>query len=269
LGSFGSEEAAAKVNGVTITKDQVYEALLAYDGGQTISGLIDAELIKQAAAEAGITVTDADIELAMESIRSQFPSEVEFLSALAMYGMTLEDLKSDMQLQAKMRKLLEPQVSVTDEDIKAYYEANAEMMGEPEQVKAAHILVKTKEEAVAIRLQLTEGADFAELVSEKTLDTATIESGGELGFFERGVMEGTFDTAAFSLEVGQLSEPIETSYGFHIIKVLEKKAAYIPTLEDKREDIQESLVSEQISTMSTVWLEELRANADIEDNMTM
>ncbi|WP_309121423.1 peptidylprolyl isomerase [Paenibacillus sp.] len=256
---------AASVNGVSISKQDVFDALLAADGGQTLSSMIDAELVRQAAEAAGVEVTDADIAERMDAVKGQFSSEDEFLSTLAMYGMTVEGLEEQMALEAQLKKLLEPQIAVTDEEIQTYYDENAAALEQPEQVKASHILVATEEEAKELRLRLAGGEDFAALAAEKSLDTGTVESGGDLGFFEKGAMEEPFETAAFSLEVGQLSEPVETSNGFHIIQVTEKKAAYMPTLEEKKEEIRETLANEALSTLSTTWLEEQRTNADVEE----
>jgi len=255
---------AAAVNGVEISKDAVYEALLAADGGQTLSSMIDEELVRQAAEEAGVEATDADVDALMDDIRGQFASEDEFLSTLAMYGMTEEGLEEQMRLEALLNKLLEPQTDVTDEEVQAYYDENAASLEEPEQVKASHILVATKEEAEQIRSELAGGADFAMVAAEKSLDTGTFDSGGDLGFFAKGAMEEAFETAAFALEVGQLSEPVETSNGFHIIQVTEKKAAYMPTFEEKKEEIRETLVEREITELSTTWFEERRANADVQ-----
>ncbi len=258
---------AASINGVEISKEDVYDALLAVDGGQTLSAMIDEELVRQAAEKAGIEATDADVAEQMDALKAQFSSEDEFLSALAMYGMTVEGLEEQMYVEARLKKLLEPQVDVTEEELQAYYDEHAASFEEPEQVKASHILVATKEEAEQLRLELAGGADFAALATEKSLDPGSAESGGDLGFFAKGVMEEPFETATFSLEAGQLSEPVETSNGFHIIQVSEKKAAYQPTFEEKKEVIRTSLANEEMSALMPTWLEEQRASVKIEEYM--
>lgn len=260
-----SAEAVAKVNGVSIGKEQLFEEMLAGGGEQALQNMIDKELIRQEAQKAGIKVTADDIEQQLDSIRNTFSSEEEFQQTLAMYNMTVEDLKKDMETQIQLRKLLEPQVKVTDADIKQYFDSNLEELKEPEQVKASHILVATEDEAKTILADLKNGADFATIAQEKSLDTASKENGGDLGFFAKGDMEEGFENAAFSLPVGSVSDPVKTESGYHIIKVTEHKEAHTPTLEEKQEEIREQLVNEQISTLSTTWLAEKTSEATIEN----
>ncbi|WP_199624768.1 peptidylprolyl isomerase [Paenibacillus alkalitolerans] len=264
-GAAGTAEAVAKVNGVEIDRNQLFDAMFKSGGNQMLQQMIDEELIRQETEKVGISVTDEDIEKEIDSIRATFSSDEEFEQALQSYGMTMESLKKDVETQAKLRKLLEPNVTVTDEDIKKYYDENLESLKTPEQVRASHILVKTKEEADAVLTELNKGADFAELAKEKSTDTGSAEAGGDLDYFGKGVMEEAFEKAAFALEVGKLSEIVETSHGFHIIKVTDRKDEYTPTLEEKKEDIREQLISEGISNMSTSWLEEVRSKAKIEN----
>lgn len=260
-----SEQAVAKVNGVSIGKDQLYEEMLASGGSQALQNMIDKELIRQEAEKAGIKVTADDIEQQLDSIRGTFSSEEEFQQTLAMYNMTVEDLKKDMESQVQLRKLLEPQVKVTDDDIKQYFDSNLEGLKEPEQVKASHILVATEEEAKTILADLKNGGDFAKIAQEKSLDTDSKENGGDLGFFAKGDMEEAFEKAAFALPVGSISDPVKTDSGYHIIKVTEHKEANTPTLEEKKEEIREQLINQQISTLSTTWLAEKTAKASIEN----
>ncbi|WP_274364864.1 peptidylprolyl isomerase [Paenibacillus thermotolerans] len=263
-GSAGLGGAVAKVNGVSISKEQLYDEMYALGGDQTLQNMIDEELIRQEAEKAGVTITDADIDKEIDKVKSSFGSDEEFEYTLASYGMTLDSLKENMKTQVQLRKLLEPQVTVTDDDIKAYFDENLESLQTPEQMRASHILVETKEEAEAILKQLKEGADFAELAKEKSTDTQTAPSGGDLDFFERGRMEQAFDTAAFALKPGELSDIVETSYGYHIIKATDHKDAVTPTLDEKKDEIKETLVSSKVSEMSMSWIDEKRQAAKIE-----
>lgn len=262
----GGKEAVATVNGTKITKDDLYNELVSVGGTATLDNMITMELIDQAAADAKVTITDEDVNAEIESLKTQFGGEEALNSALAQSGMTLDDLKKNTEIQVKIRKILEPQTKVTDEDISTYYEENKDTFATPEQVRASHILVETKEEADAIKKQLDEGADFATLAKEKSTDSSAA-SGGDLGFFGKGDMVEEFEKAAFSMEINEISEPIKSDYGYHIIMKTDYKEATNPTLEDKKEEIRKTLVDQQVSELSSTWLSDLRSNAKITNKL--
>lgn len=263
------DTAVATVNGADITKDQLYEKLVEAGGENTLSSLITTTLVEQEAKKANVgAVTDADINLEIEELQNQFGGEAALNSALDQSGMTLDDLKKQMPIQVQLRKILEPQITVTDEEIKTYYEDNKAAFDTEEQVRASHILVETKEEADAIVGQLKAGEDFAKLAQEKSADTGSKGNGGDLDFFTRGDMVAEFSDAAFKLKVGETSGAVQSQYGYHIIKVTDRKEAQISTLEDKKDEVRKTLVSQKISEKSATWMEETRANAKITNTLT-
>ncbi len=260
----GGDEVVATVNGTDIMKDQYYEEMVRTGGGPTLDYMIENELVRQEAKKAGIQVSEADVDAEVETVKSSFGSDEMFEQALAQFGTTEADLRKDLEMQVMIRKLLEPKVAVTDEDVADFYEANKDMYAEEETVRASHILVKTKEEAETLLKELEGGADFAALAKEHTLDTMTKDVGGDLDYFPRGVMDKAFEEAAFTLAVGETSGAVETSYGFHIIKVTDHKEAHTPTLEEKKGDIKQQLVDQEIKTLAESWLAETKAAATIE-----
>ncbi|TYP77702.1 peptidylprolyl isomerase [Paenibacillus methanolicus] len=264
----GSGETMATVNGTKISKDQLYDAMLEQGGESTLNNLISDELLNQEAEKAGVTVTDADVEKEIANIKKNFPSEEEFNAALAQNGMTLESFKEQVPPQVKLRKILEPKSGVTDEQVKQYYEDNKASYDTQEQVQASHILVATKQEAEAILKQLNEGADFATLAKEKSTDTTSAVNGGDLGFFQKGMMVAAFEQAAFALKnPGDLSPIVETEHGFHIIKLTEHKAAKQSTFEENQTAIKDQLVNQKVSEIASTWIEEIRAKATITNKL--
>ncbi|NOU98161.1 peptidylprolyl isomerase [Paenibacillus sp. LMG 31456] len=261
-------EAVATVNGVKINKEQLYETVMASSGAQTVNSMIEKELIRQEAEKAGIQIQDADLDKELATLKLNFPSETEFNQALVANGLTLDSLKEEMKPQVMMQKILEQQVTVTDDEIKQYYDANLETLKTPEQVKASHILVATKEEADAILVDLKNGADMAKIAQEKSLDEGTKEKGGDLGFFGRGTMEEPFEAAAFALKAGGLSDVVQTVHGFHIIKVTDHKDAATPSLEEKKTEIHDKLVKDKTSEMATSWLDQKKSEAKIENYLS-
>lgn len=264
----GGDEAVASVNGVKIGKSELFDQLILNGGSQILDSMITEELIKQEAEKAGFKVTDADLEQELTSFKKGFSSDEEFNMLLMQSGMTLDEVKNKfMPMQVRLRKILGPQVTITEDDMKKYYEENKEMMATPEQVKASHILVATKEESEAILAQLKGGADFATLAKEKSTDPGSKEQGGDLDYFGKGMMVKEFEDAAFSLPVGELSNVVQTSHGFHIIKVTDKKAATTPTYDQKKDDIKEELTSQKIQELSGPWMEEIKGKAKIENKL--
>ncbi|MBY0011087.1 peptidylprolyl isomerase [Paenibacillus typhae] len=260
--------AVATVNGTDITKAQLYDKLVEAGGESTLQNLITTTLVDQEAKKANITVTDEDINAEIEDLKTQFGGEDALNSALAQSSMTLDDLKAQMPLQVEIRKLLEPKVTVTDEDIKTYFNDNKATFNQEEEVQASHILVATKEEADAIVKQLKDGADFATLAQEKSSDTGSKDKGGDLGFFKKGDMVTEFSDAAFALKVGETSGAVKTDYGYHVIKVTDRKEAHEYTLEEKKEEIKKTLISQKVSEMSSTWLQDLTTNAKITNTLT-
>ncbi|WP_068783156.1 peptidylprolyl isomerase [Paenibacillus phocaensis] len=261
-------EAVATVNGVEITKDRLYDELAANGGEQALTNLINQELVNQEAAKKNITITDADIDAEIESYKTQFGSEEALSQALVQYGMTMDDLRKQVVMELKLTKLLEPQIKVTDEQIKQTFESYKDSFNTPEQVRTSVILVATEQEAKDIVKQLDEGADFAELAKSKSLDPATKEQGGDTDFFARGEKEEAVETAAFKLAKGEVSEPVKTSEGYQVIKVTDKKEAHTATLEEKKDEIRKGLVSQQVSSLSGTWLEDVRSKAKITNTLT-
>ncbi|QGG58041.1 foldase protein PrsA [Paenibacillus sp. B01] len=260
-------EAVATVNGEKITKDELYDMLAPTYGKSALDQLVTMKLVDQEADNKSVAVTEEEENAELEDIKKNFTSEAEFENALAQSGMSLDDLKKQMLMQVQMRKLLADQVKVSDEDIKKNYEENKESFATPEQVQASHILVATKEEADAIEKQLKNGGDFAAIAKEKSTDTGSAANGGDLGFFGKGSMVPEFEEAAFGMKVGEISAPIKSDYGYHIIKLVDRKEATTPTLEDKKEEIRKTLENQQLSTLSQTLITDLRAKATITNTL--
>ncbi|WP_338554200.1 peptidylprolyl isomerase [Paenibacillus sp. KS-LC4] len=263
----GSNAAVATVNKVDITKEDLYEEMLKSGGKTTLDNLITQQLITQEAKASNVTVTDADIDEEINTLKASFGTDEQFNAALAQYGVTLESLRKDAETQVKIRKLLEPSITITDDQVKETYEQNKASYGTGEEIKASHILVATQEEADAILKELKAGGDFATLAKEKSTDPGTKDNGGDLGFFGKGVMDPAFEEAAFALEVDQISDVVKSSFGYHIIKKTGFKAATSPTFEEKKEEIRKQLLNQQIQEKSAAWIQELRDKATITNTL--
>jgi foldase protein PrsA len=240
--------------------------MLTEGGRQVLDRLITNLLILQEGKRLGITVTDEEIDARIQNlINANFYGMADsFYQALEQYGLTEESLKKDIKTELILRKIAGEQISISDEEARAYFKANQQNYNIPEQVEARHILVDTREEAEEILELLKSGRDFAELAGEYSKDTLSAEQGGNLGFFQRGEMVPEFEEAAFSLPVNQVSDPIETTYGFHIIEVLGRKAPKEVAFEEVEEKVREVLLEEQTMEQMNKQVNLLREQASIE-----
>jgi len=259
----GSAEAVATVNGVKITKDELFDEMAAYGGSSVLDDLIRQEVIRQAVEEAGKTASDEEVQARMEKFAEPYGSMDAFLEELAYRGYSEEMLREQVATQIKIEKIIGTDVAVTDEEIAAYFEENKDSFDKPETVRASHILVETREEAESLLKQLEAGADFVELAAEHSLDEMTKESGGDVGDFARGEMEEGFEETAFGLEIGETAIA-ETSYGFHVVRVTDKSAAQEATLESAREEIVDYLTQSKLADLVDGWIADREAEADIE-----
>ncbi len=139
--------------------------------------------------------------------------------------------------------------AVTDADAKKIYDEKIANMKPEQEVHARHILVESEEEAKEVKERLKKGEDFAALAKEKSKDTNA--EGGDLGFFTRGQMLKPFEDAAFALDIGELSDPVQTQFGWHIIKVEEKRDQELPSFEEVKEAILTQLVAQKAQVVIT------------------
>jgi len=188
----------------------------------------------------------------------------------------LEMIKDNYIAIEYLKKEVTNKVEVSEEDIKAYYESHKDEFKTPEMVRSRHILIKTdpsasdndkkkaKEKAEEILKKIKAGEDFAKLASDVSDDTGSKPKGGELGFFPKGRMVKSFEDAAFSLKPGEVSGIVETQFGYHIIKVEEKKEPGMEPFDTAKEKIKQKLLQERTKTKVTEFIEKAMKEANIE-----
>jgi len=188
----------------------------------------------------------------------------------------LELLKDNIIAIEYLKKEVTNKVEVSEEDVKAYYESHKDEFKTPEMVRSRHILIKTdpsasdndkkkaKEKAEEILKKIKAGEDFAKLASDVSDDTGSKPKGGELGFFPKGRMVKSFEDAAFSLKPGEVSGIVETQFGYHIIKVEEKKEPGMEPFDTAKEKIKQKLLQERTKTKVTEFIEKAMKEANIE-----
>ena len=257
-------ETVALVNNEKILKDELYDYLVETNGQQALNSLIAKKIVQLESKDKNIVVTKEDIKVEIDKVIEGLGGEDAFNNALQFSGMTREDFEKNIESNLYIKKLLEPNISITEEDQKEYFEKNKEDFNQQKEVKARHILVEDEEMALEIEKKLAAGEDFGELAKEYSTDPGSSENGGELGFFGRGQMVPEFEEAAFSLKAGEISPPIKTDYGYHIIKVEDVKEERKAIYEEHKENIKEMIFQEKFPEAYETWIQDKFEKYEIE-----
>jgi len=247
--------------------------------------MIVKRLIDEQVRAAQIVVTAEDVNDHIKAMAAAEKLSMEDMKALIeASGQSFEQWKQQMQFEKGIayQKLFESRfddkVNLTEEDARKYYSENQQQFEIPEQVRASHILIKpdtsdpnvepalakaaAKAKAEELLKQIKDGDDFAELALANS-GCPSSARGGDLGFFSRGRMVPAFEEAAFALEVGRVSDIVETRFGYHIIKATDKKEASTKTFEQEKDDILKLLTQTRQAELAKEYIESLKAQANI------
>ena len=283
--AIGDPGAAATVNGTDIALDEIarrFESVkrdpqlateLAQDRdgsfkarvqARILTQMIQAELLGQAAEDLGVTITDADIAAERARIVEQVGGQGQFAKIVEENNLTEADVTGqlrDLIVEQRVAALVAEQVSVTDADVRAYYEENKDTRYE--RMRASHILVETEDEAQAVLARVRGGEDFAAVARTLSKDTGSAPQGGDLGEFTRGRLVPEFEQAAFAAEVGEIVGPVQTEFGWHVIKVTAHTA---PTLDEVADEVRAELTEQRRTEAQTAFRREHFADADVRVN---
>ena len=264
--------------------------------------MIDDKIIEQKAKDLGVRVTDEELDAKFKEYKERFRSQEDFDDHLERSGNTAENVRDDVKrnlLRDRVVEKLSGTVDVDDDELRRYYDDNLNRFTEQEQVKASRILIRVasnatpaekkaaQREARDILVELKRGADFAALAKEKSKGPEAV-NGGDLGFIPRGLMTPELDLAAFGspprpstpvpagtkpvqsaapargLEVGEMSDVVETALGYEIIKVTEKKPERVRPFDEAKEDIRTSVMSRKRTNARRDVLRAIKTEAKIE-----
>jgi foldase protein PrsA len=228
-----------------------------------IDSLVVLKLLNSYGADNGFTVTDEELNIEYDNLIKTYPSKEDFEKDLVDRKIDRSFLDEQMESQILRDEIyakVTENIVVSDAESQKYYEDNREALFKvPDQVKVSHILIQftvpegetltdaikaeAKKKIDDVASQLKDGADFAELAIKYSEDTASAPNGGDIGFISAGQTVPEFETAAFALEIGKISDIIETTYGYHILKVTEKKATYVQTFDEVKDTVKSYLLS--------------------------
>ncbi|MCR4443047.1 MAG: SurA N-terminal domain-containing protein [Peptococcaceae bacterium] len=236
---------------------------------QVLESLVMEKVVRQAAGEMKIEVKKEEIEEELKKIRDQLKTEENYADFLKKRKFTEKDLQTYIGNQLLLDKLfgeVTKDITAPSRDSRQYYEEHKEEFFVKEQVKARNIVVKTEEEAKNIISRLGSGEDFAKLAAELSIDPTAKETGGLIDYFDRDAMYiQEFKDAAFSLKAGQYTKtPVKTVYGYHIIKVEDRKPARQYSFEEIKDELESRLLMEEKNEKFLTYVDDLIEKANIE-----
>lgn len=288
---------AAIVNGVAISKgdfdremdffikranqrgQQIPDEQMGMMKNQVLESLIDRELLYQESKKKGIKIDPQEVTDQFQKIKQRYPSEDKFKELLGQMGLTESDVKGQIERGMAIQQLIDKEVTakikIDDAEVKSYYDANPQLFQQPEQVKASHILIKVNADAPqakkdearkkieSVQEKAKNGEDFATLAKTYS-EGPSGPNGGDLGYFRRGQMVKPFEDAAFSLKPNETSGIVETQFGYHLIKVVDKKPAHQLSYAEVKERLSEHLKKQKIDSETSTYIQSLRSGAKIE-----
>ena len=245
--------------------------------------LIDERLVKQELVRLEIKATEKEITIAVKDMmESSNLSEDQFKKALAEQGLTLEKYREQMKYEMERMRLLDMEIrskiQIKDKEVEEYYKEHMASYNTPPEVRLQQILLivppeadeeaikRIREKAEEIAQKIKNGENFNKMVKLYSQDSSAA-TGGDIGFFKQGELQPAIDKVAFSLYLGEASAAIQTSAGFHIIKVLDKREKQKMTEEERKKEIESILYNQGIEDNFKQWLKELRKKAFIQINL--
>lgn len=256
LAACGSNnsDTVAETKAGNVTKDELYDELVASNGAEALKKLITLKVL-----EDKYDVSEKDVDKELETVKEQVGEE--FDQVLAMQGLTEDELKTDIKTSLLQEQAITDGVEIDEEEMKEHYERMNK------EIDARHILVEDEETAKDIKKKLDDGEDFEKLAKKHSTDEGSAEEGGNIGFFSVGSMVPEFEDKAFSMKEGEISEPVQSDFGFHIIEILEIKELDndIGSYEDNEDQIRRTIAERKVDQQEAVEkINKLLEDADID-----
>ncbi len=291
-------EVVARVNGVEIKRKELDAAVQAFTfqmarrgrplpPGQTASverdildELIGRELLRQEGSKHIPADIDKQVQEQIDQITAQVGGEEQLKKTLAETGITSDEyakrVRDNVIIRAAIDSVVDKDVKITPEEVRAFYDKNPDQFKQPEMVRASHILIRCAPDATdevkkekrtqidSVRALVKGGEKFADVAKKFSEDPGSAQNGGDLGFFGRGQMVPEFDAAAFSLKTNEVSDVITTQFGYHILIVTGHKPAQTIPFDQVKDDLEKYLKQRKGNDITRDEVASLRKAAKIE-----
>ncbi|REJ07268.1 peptidylprolyl isomerase [Halobacillus trueperi] len=246
-------EAVVETNGGEVTKEEFYQELKSQYGEQVLQTLVMKEVLAN-----NYEVSDEEVNKELETIKEQYGDNFE--NILQQNGFADEEaFKETIRMSLLQEKAASEGIEISEEEMKNYYDRMKT------EVQASHILVSDEETAKEVKEKIDNGEDFGELAAEYSSD-GSAQQGGKLGWFGPGEMVAEFEDKAYELEPGEVSEPVQSQFGYHVIKVTDKRDKEdIKPYEEMKEEIKRTLTSQKVDQAELQKkMDELMQNSEID-----
>lgn len=288
---------AATVNGVAITTADLDREVGRYEQqmtmmGQTVNpeqlkeikvkildGLIDRELLYQESKKEGIKADKAEVDQQMNALKQRFPKAEDLKQSLEQMGLTEAGLRTQFEQELAIKALIDKKfagkVTVTEQEMKKFYNENPDYFKTQERVRASHILVKVdagasdadkkkaRQKIEDVQKKVKKGEDFAALAKQFS-DCPSSTKGGDLDYFQRGQMVKPFEDVAFAMKVGDVSDIVETQFGYHLIKLTDKQAAGKVSFDEAKDKIKSYLEQQKMGEEVKQYVTQLKQKSKVE-----
>ena len=251
---------------------------------EILDRLVDERLIIQQAAELKLSVSSEDVDRSIEQIKKENGglTDQQLAAELAKAGQTMASYRQEIKKQIMRYRVLNiavgSKVTVSDNDVQSYYDGHMKS-GDHLEVRASHIFIAIPENADAVTLQAKErfakellerakaGEDFAKLAKEFSQDPATRDEGGDLGYFGHDMLPKPIEEMVFAMKIGEVRGPVRADRGFHIIKLVDRRAKEVKPLADVKEELRNQLRQKEMERQTKNYLADLRKRTLVDIRM--
>lgn len=252
--SGDDSEAVVETSAGDITKEDFYQAMKDQNGEQVLRKLVTVEVL-----ENKYDVSEEEVDKEVKKVKERLGDK--FDSALKQQGYTEDTFRDVIKISLLQEAAVAEDIKISDKELKEKYNRMKT------EIQASHILVKDKKTAKEVEKKLKNGADFAKLAKEYSIDKKTGKKGGKLGYFSTGKMVPEFEDAAYNMKKGEVSDPVKSQFGYHIIKVTDKRDTKkdIGSFKENKDDIRRDILNKRMDVnKAREKIDKLLKDADID-----